>query len=384
MSATAPLLSDRVDDDLVAFMGECAIDPYRFVMGALPWGEPGELQNETGPREWQRTVLQSVGDRLKAGHAPGSALQPVLQAVSSGHGCGKGALAAWLTAWGLCTCPDTKVVLTANTEPQLRTKTLPEMSRWFRLLICRDWFRVQGMSIVSTMPGHERTWRADAVTWSETNLEAFAGLHNRGNRILLVFDECSGIADKVWEVAEGALTDEDTEIVWLALGNPTQSKGRFAECFGRQRNRWSEIHVDSRTVPGTNKELFREWAETYGENSDFFKVRVEGEFPSTSSAQFIGKDLIEGARKREVMFYKDDALITGVDVARQGADQSVLAFRKGLDARSIPWIKLRSPDLMQVAAAVADAAHRHGASACMIFGRAREDAEHGRSLQRAR
>jgi hypothetical protein len=67
----------------------------------------------------------------------------------------------------------------------------------------------------------------------EHNTEAFAGLHNKGKRIILIFDEASAIADKVWEVAEGAMTDEDTEIIWLAFGNPTQNTGRFRECFGK-------------------------------------------------------------------------------------------------------------------------------------------------------
>ena len=34
----------------------------------------------------------------------------------------------------------------------------------------------------------------------ENNTEAFAGLHNKGKRIVLIFDEGSGVADKVWEV----------------------------------------------------------------------------------------------------------------------------------------------------------------------------------------
>jgi hypothetical protein len=71
--------------------------------------------------------------------------------------------------------------------------------------------------------------RADAIPWSEENTEAFAGLHNKGRR----FDEASAISDKIWEVSEGALTDEDTEIVWLAFGNPTRNPGRFRDCFVR-------------------------------------------------------------------------------------------------------------------------------------------------------
>ena len=37
----------------------------------------------------------------------------------------------------------------------------------------------------------------DAVTWSEHNTEAFAGLHNKGKRIVIIMDEASNIADKV-------------------------------------------------------------------------------------------------------------------------------------------------------------------------------------------
>jgi hypothetical protein len=40
-------------------------------------------------------------------------------------------------------------------------------------------------------PAHEKTWRIDAIPWNEHNTEAFAGLHNQGKRILVVFDEAS-------------------------------------------------------------------------------------------------------------------------------------------------------------------------------------------------
>ncbi|MEI7000490.1 terminase, partial [Klebsiella pneumoniae] len=86
------------------------------------------------------------------------------------------------------------------------------------------------------------------------NTEAFAGLHNERKRIIVVFDEASNIADLVWEVAEGALTDEDTEIIWVAFGNPTRNTGRFRECFRKYRHRWKCAQIDSRTVEGTNKQ----------------------------------------------------------------------------------------------------------------------------------
>lgn len=362
-------MSAALQRELIAEVSSYSLDPLGFVLFALPWGRPGtELADADGPRAWQREVLTDLGARLRAGYAPGEALMPVLKAVSSGHGIGKSALVSWIIAWALSTCEDCKVVLTANTEPQLRTKTWPELSKWFRLLICAPWFRVQGMSIVSTAPGHEKTWRADAITWSEANLEAFAGLHNMGKRIVLVFDEASGIHDRVWEVAEGALTDADTEIIWAVFGNPTQPVGRFHSCFNRLRHRWHGVQIDSRTVPGTNLAQFQTWVDDYGEDSDFVRVRVRGQFPRVGSLQFIGHDLVEAAQGREVAAGIPDALILGVDVARFGDDQSVIVFRKGRDARMMPPVKLRGVDTMQLAARVADEATRLRADAIFVDG----------------
>jgi hypothetical protein len=285
-------------DQLIALAADCALDPYRFVMAAFPWGETGDLAKASGPRLWQRETLQDIGDRLRAGYAPGAALMPVLKAVATGHGVGKSALIAWIGLWALTTCQDAKVVLTANTEQQMRTKTWPELALWARRSIFSPWFTVIGTAIHSTDSTNAMTWRLDAVTWSENNLEAFAGLHNLGRRVVLLFDEASGISERVWDVAEGALTDEDTEIVWVVAGNPTQPSGRFFECLNRQRARWHGRQIDARTVEGTNKRQFAEWVEFYGENSDFVRVRVRGEFPSAGSMQFISRDVVAAARTR--------------------------------------------------------------------------------------
>jgi hypothetical protein len=294
---------------------------------------------------------------------------PVLRAIASGHGIGKSALIAWIIWWALSTMADTKVVITANTEPQLRTKTWPELSKWAKLAINGHWFKVLGLSVVSTSPGREKTWRCDAVTWSETNLEAFAGLHNEGRRIVLLFDEASGIADPVWETAEGALTDENTEIVWLAFGNPTQPSGKFFQAFGAQRERWHGQQIDSREVEGTNKALIQEWLKAYGEDSDFFRVRVRGMFPRAGSMQFISPDAVREAEQREPQPLLSDALVMGVDVARHGNARSVIAFRRGRDARTIPWIKLRGQtDTMQLAGRVVQAAREFKADAVFIDG----------------
>jgi len=239
-------------------------DPLGFVHFAFPWGEPGtELANEKGPRQWQTEELEQISTHLTTGDIDGA----IRIATASGHGIGKSALVAWIILWALATAALTKVVITANTGDQLRTKTWPEVAKWFKLLICRHWFILEATSIRAKGP-QSRTWRCDAATWSETNTAAFAGLHNKGRRIVLLFDEASQIADKVWEVAEGALTDEDTEILWLVFGNPTENTGRFRECFsgGRFAHRWHPRQIDSREVPGTNKAEIDRWIKDYGED----------------------------------------------------------------------------------------------------------------------
>ena len=226
-------------------------------------------------------------------------LLPILMARASGHGVGKSTVAAWVILWGLSTMPNARVVVTANTDSQLRTKTWPEVTKWLRLMINRDWFKATATAVFSAQAERERLWRADAIPWSEENTEAFAGLHNKGRRVILIFDEASAIADKIWEVSEGALTDEGTEIIWLAFGNPTRNTGRFRECFGRFRHRWDCAHIDSRMVEGTNKAQLEQWVRDYGEDCDFVRVRVRGVFPHAGSMQFISSELVEAAMSSE-------------------------------------------------------------------------------------
>lgn len=277
-------------------------------------------------------------------------------------------LISMLVHWAMSTCVDCKVVVTANTEKQLLTKTWPEISKWFRLAINSHWFKVTATSISAVDKAHDRTWRADAIPWSDTNTESFAGLHNKGRRILVIMDEGSAIDDKIYNVVEGALTDEDTEIIWVVFGNPTRNTGRFRELFGRFKHRWNTAQIDSRTVEGTNKAQLDEWAKDYGEDSDFFKVRVRGEFPSAGSMQFVPSHLVEDARRRQPEARMYDPFILGVDVARFGDDETVMCIRRGRDAQSIPWVTMRGADTMQVAAKVADLYDQYKFDAIFVDG----------------
>jgi len=329
---------------------------------AYPWGE-GVLKGVHGPRAWQCAVMAAIRNHLAD---PATRFTPCRIARASGHGIGKSALIAMLVKWGLDTAIDTRILITANTESQLLTKTAPEIAKWSDLSLTRDCFRTTVTAMVSTTPGKERSWRADLVTWSLANTDAFAGLHNQGKRLILIFDEASGIPAKIWEVALGALTDAETEILFLVFGNPTQATGAFRDCFGRHRHLWNSAQIDSRTVEGVNRAYLQELVDTYGEDSDIVRVRVRGQFPSTSSMQFIAGDLVDAARFRHVAALITDPLIFGLDCARFGDDHSTLAIRRGRDARTHPWRRWHGVDAMTLAGDVAIEAMRHRPDAIFV------------------
>jgi hypothetical protein len=362
-----PLTKAEVELELASFLEEVRDRPLRFVQLGFPWGNPKyELAKHAGPDGWQVGVLQDIERGLASGAV--SASEAIQIAVASGHGVGKSALVSWLILWAISTFVDTKGIVTANTEVQLRTKTWSELAKWHRLFIAKHWFEYSATALASSDARHEKTWRIDAVPWSERNTEAFAGLHNQGKRVLALFDEASSIPDVIWETTEGALTDSETQILWAVFGNPTRNTGRFRECFGRFRHRWLTRQIDSRTAKLTNKEQIARWVADYGEDSDFVRVRVRGVFPRAGSMQFISSAIAEAAARREAAYSRLDPCVMGVDVARFGDDESVIVVRRGRDARSVPWVKLRGVDTMELAARVVDLAREHKPDAIFVDG----------------
>ena len=337
-AAPARDLEQALTDKLCSFR----YDPLACALYSFPWGA-GELKDSAGPRQWQREQLTAIRDHLRN---PETRHAAYLEADSSGHGIGKSAEVSMIIHWALSCWRDARVVITANTGDQLATKTVPECKKWFRRAINSHWFDFRSEFIKVKDEKHKDTWRADFVTWSIERTEAFAGLHNEGKIIVLIFDEASAIPDKIWEVAEGAMTDENTVILWLAFGNPTKNTGRFRECFGKFAHRWKHRQIDSRTVEGTNKAQLDAWIADYGEDSDFCRVRIRGEFPRAGTSQFIASDVVAAARKAVVSVPNVLPKIAAVDVARFGDDQSVIGDRQGRKGRI--WKKYRGLDVVEL------------------------------------
>lgn len=345
---------------VAAAAGNFALDPYGFVLWAYPWGEEGSLlASVPGPDDWQSTTLIAIRDALQT---PGRN-EPVRVAIGAANGVGKSALGAMLLEWAMATQINTRGTVTANTATQLRTKTWAEMSRWRQLALTRDLFDLQATSLVSVDARKAKTWRIDAVPWNEQKPEATAGIHNKNSRLILLTDEASSVPDVIWEYQDASTTDDDTEILWVVLGNTTRNTGRFKECWGRFDARWLKPtgpgirngKVDGRDARSTNKKLIRDWIDDYGEDSDFVRVRVRAEFPRSGDLQFFPSDWIYAARKRDIPIAEvaTQGAVMAVDVAGGGKNKTVITCRRGsklLWQRSEPY----TPDTMKLVGKIID------------------------------
>jgi len=328
------------EEALTADMGEM-IDKFEdWIYYAFDWGN-GELSEHDGPDKWQIAVARSVDTKLEAN--PDCSIR---EATASGHGIGKTCEVAWIILWMMSTRPHLAGVVTANTMGQLSTKTWRELALWHKRLINRHWFKWSATKFWHVE--HPETWAVHATPNSEHNSEAFAGLHAK--YVLMIFDEASAIPDKIWEVAEGAMTTP--RAFWFVFGNPTRNTGRFKDCFERDSSRWTIRHVDSRTCKMTNKAELEEWIKAYGEDSDFVRIRILGLFPRKGAMQFIGTDKVERAMLGDVPFdaYCMIPIVFGVDVARYGDDKSCIAVRRGRKLHEVR--KFVEINTMQLAAEV--------------------------------
>jgi hypothetical protein len=357
-------------------------DPLGFVLWAFPWGEPGTpLAEMDGPEVWQREQLDRIGKALRGGAA--EAGDVIQEDTASGHGIGKSAQVSWLILWAISTCADTRGVVTAGTDGQLKTKTWAELSKWHSLFIGKHLFKLTATRLsIANDPEREMRWRVDAVPWSKENSEAFAGLHNQGSRILLLFDEASAIDDIIAEVAEGALTDANTEIIWLRYGNPTKTSGYFfKKCtqpgfVSKVGEGVTRVHpnrtnvfteVDSRTVRFSNKKQIKAWIDEYGEDSDFVRVRVRGKFPRAGYANFISPELVYQARRRAIGLttYQAFPKFLAVDPARFGDDFSVITLRQGMKVHY--QIALGGFDGMDLASRIVEIVRKEGGITCIAY-----------------
>ena len=347
-------------------------DPLAFVLYNFPWGKPGTpLEHHTGPRQWQLDALVRMRDHVQANiNKQRQGLDPELLklARASGRGIGKSAFLAWVALWLFSCLPSSTVVVSANTEQQLKSTTFPEIRKWATMGLNSRWFEHNIMSLqpaewlVQTLKdttGYDDAyWYIQARLWSEEAPDAYAGVHSQ-MAMAVLFDEASGIPGCIWPVAQGYFTDKTIHRFWVVISNPRNPSGEFFECFHGNRDQWDHATIDGRSVEENDANLYEDIIRQYGPDSDQARVEVYGQFPRQGDENFMSRGEVEEAVDRELVEDVGAPLLMGVDPARMGRDKAVIRFRQGRDARSIDPLVFAKCNTEEMATHVVTAIERY-------------------------
>ena len=280
------------------------------------------------PQKWQADALRAIADNDRV-------------SIKSGHGVGKTAFESWVVLWWLLSHYPCKVAVTANTAHQLSDILWTEIDKWARGL--PEGFKnlLDFKNDKISLKGASDSY-AVARTSRRENPEALQGFHSEN--MLFICEEASGIPDVVFQVAEGALSTEGAKVVMC--GNPTRSDGFFYESFHSMRHMWHNITVSCHEGEYVSQDFLENMAE-----SNVYRVRVLGEFPTQSDDVLVPLHIVEEATRRDIEASPTTPTVWGLDVARFGGDRSALAKRHG-QVLTEPIKTWQNKDLMELAGIV--------------------------------
>lgn len=326
--APKPAAPEAIHASLQSVLVTYANDPVGFVRDVL--------QQE--PDDWQADLLLAVAQGTRR------------VSVRAGHGVGKSTACAWLLIWHMVTRFPQKAVVTAPTAGQLFDALFAEVKRWINKLPApiRDLFEMTSEKI--TLKAAPEASFISARTSSADRPEALAGVH--AEHVLLICDEASAIPEAVYESAAGSMSGEHACTV--LIGNPTRNSGLFFKTHHQLASEWKTMHVSCLQSRRVSADFVKQIADTYGPESNAYRVRVLGEFALRDDDTLIPAELVDSAMTRDITVARSEPVVYGLDVARFGDDRSVLCKRRGnvvLEFRV--WQGL---DLMQLTGAIVNEA----------------------------
>lgn len=301
-------------------------------------------------------------------------------AIKACHGVGKTFTLSRVAIALLSSFPKIKIITTAPTNRQVKNVFWSEMNTGYihsakplgGRMLTTEWHIEKDRFAMGFMPQKGKGKRADGDGQGEQS--SFQGFHSP--RIVVIFDEATGIPEAIWDQCEGLLTGAWTRFV--AIGNPTTKNCRFYKCF--KSPLFKKVHIscfdspnleangifdiedlqneldllaelskddrllriDSYTVVDMHLTTLKwviERALEWGVDHPLFLGKVLGEFPEEDEHSLISLGDIESAQAREVDANDAEVHYIGVDPARQGKDDSEVCHIHGY--KQIEKIKMR-------------------------------------------
>ena len=318
------LAEDTRSQEELSDKDKAALNIIRWRSDPVSW-----VLHHFGPvmiEKWQAEALENVANHN-------------FVSIRSGHGVGKTTFLSWCLLWWMSTRYPVKVACTAPSGHQLFDLLWPEVAMWLRKMPqdLQDQFEIKADKIELANGGRENF--AVARTARKETPEALQGFHSE--HMLYLIDEAPGIPEIIFEVAEGAMSTPGAKTVMT--GNPTRTSGYFYDSHQplKTGDDWVRMKVScfdsTRVSPDYPERVARRW----GINSNVYKVRVLGEFPTDDDDTYFSFDKIMAATQRDVEPINERPR-WGVDPARFGNDRSTLCKRKGNVVSEEPkyWSKL--------------------------------------------
>ena len=295
------------------------------------------------PEKWARDILGFQARRWQK-QAFIDYIEHRKCAWSTGSGVGKSALLSIITLHFLSCRPFPKIPCTAPTQHQLYDVLWAEINKWLRRSALLSKYFKWTQTKVSLL-GHEEEWFAVARTSrpkpGANTVEGLQGFH--ADHILFCLDEASGVPDQVVGAVEGALSSVESYIIMAS--NPTRNSGYFfkAVCDEKQKGVWATQFVNAEEVEDVDPNYIRRLASIYGDDSDYYRMRVKGLPPRNESTALITPEQVYSAHLRNIPAEGDVTI--SCDPARFGDDDTVFYVRHG--SRFIERHKFHGMDTRQ-------------------------------------
>jgi hypothetical protein len=244
-------------------------------------------------------------------------------AVRSGHGTGKSTVLGWFVVFYLLSWEDAIVPITSTAFERLRKTLWKEVAKAYRKLPTAA--KCQLEKFATEIRRRDNPDESFAFIRTADDPDNFAGFHSE--HMFIIVDEASGVGEDMFEVIEGAMSQDDNGLI--LTGNPTNLTGEFYNAFHKNRSLYHLLHWNGETSPLVTDRMVELLRKKYGGvSSNEYKIRVLGDFPDSEENALVSLADIEACIGNDSADNYGD-LVYGVDVARQGDDSSVICKRKG-------------------------------------------------------
>lgn len=243
-----------------------------------------------------------------------------------GNSCAKTTTAALMMHWFLDCWPGGVCVSTAGTWSQLKEQLWGEIGMWGQratMPMCSN-----EVPIFKTHIDLGPQWKAfGRASKSEGTFE---GVH--ADYVMIIFDEAKAIPQAVWDQARRIMRGAK-KVFFVVMSTPGSPAGAFYDiCMGDLAHRWTDHIVTAYESERLTLSQVTEDYEDLGGDSPLFISMVCAGFPDEGENTVLPLSLVQSAVARHGTVSAAGPRTLGVDVARFGSDETVLAEIRGHQA----------------------------------------------------